>query len=253
VESVKRSWIISLVFCFATTLVTASEAPQQPLSRSELLALVAGGALGENIVLELKERAIGFTPTERYYQLLRQAGAGDTVLAAVKSSKANSHSAATDDKLQEELLQHLACAGEFIRDRKYSDASRELNGALAASLDGPEAPFVMGELLRRQEEWRKAAAVYLQLQRKNPEFPQIDTKLAYIFFRLGEQEEAISRGKADLVKQPENAEAHKNIGLALEFERKFDASAAEYREALRIKPDYSNVHFEPWHTFRAQG
>jgi Flp pilus assembly protein TadD len=46
-----------------------------------------------------------------------------------------------------------------------------------------------------------------------------------------------------LAQNPDDAEAHKNAGLALGDQQKFDAAASEYREALRIKPDYTSVHY----------
>ena len=50
--------------------------------------------------------------------------------------------------------------------------------------------------------------------------------------------------KADIAENPENAEAHKNAGLALDSEQKFDAGIAEYKQALRIKPDFVTGHVD---------
>ena len=42
---------------------------------------------------------------------------------------------------------------------RYDDAGAELSHALETSFAGPETGFVMGEVLRRKEEFRKAAQV----------------------------------------------------------------------------------------------
>ncbi len=43
--------------------------------------------------------------------------------------------------------------------------------------------------------------------------------------------------------QPNNAEVHCYLGRALAEERRFDAAAAEYRQALLIKPDYAEAYY----------
>ena len=66
----------------------------------------------------------------------------------------------------------------------------------------------------------------------------------FVSINWGIEAQAISEARAALKRTPENAEAHKNMGLAWEVERKFDAAVSEYREALRIKPDYAVVHYD---------
>ncbi len=101
----------------------------------------------------------------------------------------------------------------------------------------------MGEVLRRKEEFQRAAQVYAEVLRQDPDFPQVHTKVSYVLYRLGDPEDALHEAKTALSQNPDDAEAHKNAGLALGDEQKFDAAASEYKEALRLQPDYASVHY----------
>ena len=61
--------------------------PSRPLSKSELLALVAGKVVPENIAFEIRSRALNFSPDMAYNGLLKQAGADSRVFAALSSAQ----------------------------------------------------------------------------------------------------------------------------------------------------------------------
>jgi tetratricopeptide (TPR) repeat protein len=212
------------------------------MSRAELIALVAGNALSENIAHEIQSRGIAFTPAEYYKSLLRDAGADPVVIAALNAAKVTSRPATPESQSDTDLLKHLAMAGKLMRGEQYEQATTELTAAFEAGAE-PEAGFVMGEVLRRQEQFDLAAEVYQKVLEANSGFPEAHTKLAFSFYRAGDQEHAMQQAKLALALNPENAEAHKNLGLPLMALNQFDASIAEYREALRIKPDYAAVHY----------
>ena len=110
----------------------------------------------------------------------------------------------------------------------------------------------MGESLRQQERWLEAAAVYEEVLRRAPDFIDARTKWTFVLHYLGDQDEALRQAKIVLAQDPENAEAHKNAGLAFYYMQKFDAAEQEYMEAVRIKPDYAAVRFDLRLLFDAQ-
>src|SRR6267154_846564 len=57
------------------------------------------------------------------------------------------------------LQNHLSSAGRMLRAKQYQEATRELTSALQDDAH-VEAGFVMGELLRTQEQFDLAASVY---------------------------------------------------------------------------------------------
>jgi tetratricopeptide (TPR) repeat protein len=233
------------VLCIALTSLRA-QAPKQPLKDRELMALVSGGAPSENVAHDIGSRGLAFRPGDSYRALLTTAGADDAVTKALNTARVddNAHSASADGAdAQDPLLQDLATAGKLIRTKQYAEAGAVLKHALPLQFNGGmETAFVEGELLKQQEDWADAATIYDGILRRDLDFPEVHTKLSYILYRTGDQEDALREAKAALAENPENAEAHKNAGLALQELRKFDAAEQEYHEALRIKPDYWATH-----------
>ncbi len=52
---------------------------------------------------------------------------------------------------------------------------------------------------------------------------------------------------------PNDAESHNNLGNALKAHGKLEEAVAEYREAVRIKPDYVEPHYNLGLVLNAQG
>jgi tetratricopeptide (TPR) repeat protein len=128
--------------------------------------------------------------------------------------------------------------------KKYEEATNELTEALKVGVQNPECGFIRGRVLADQNRWAQAAAVYTEVSRLEPDFPEIHTKLSLVFCKLGEGDQALREAKAALGRTPNNAEALKNEGLAFENLRDFDASIDAYQKALKIEPDYEAVHYD---------
>ena len=237
-SNVFKRWSILVVALLISFLSSTAGTNHDPLRDSEVLALVAGAALPVNIAHEIAVRGLDFTPDAAFRSQLRAAGADDAVFAALKVAKISA-SGAANDKAHQQLLQHLATAGKLMGAKKYDAAAIELNGAIDSGSDSPAVGFVMGEVLRATERHSEAVAVYAELLKQNRGFPEAHTKLSYNLYRTGEPDEALREAKLAIAENPGNPEAHKNLGLAFEDMRKFDAAAAEFQEALRLKPDYA--------------
>ena len=219
----------------------AQVAPAGPVRAAELLALVSGSALPENVVREIGTAGLAFRPNEPYRALLKKAGADSKVLAALDGARIVVDRAPEADA-DKELLQRIATAGSLLNADRYDEATRELTAALTGNPRSPECAFVMGQVLRKEEQWTGAEAIYEELLSQVPNFRAAHTKLSYILYRTQDFERGLTEAKAGLKQNPNDAEAHKNAGLALASMRKYDAAEAEYREALRLKPDYAAVH-----------
>ena len=63
-------------------------AKPQPLTRDQVLHLVAGGVPSERAAVLVKQRGIDFLADEQYLEMLRLAGANDTLIAAVREASA---------------------------------------------------------------------------------------------------------------------------------------------------------------------
>jgi len=228
----------SAISCFLQ-----AQTAQKPLTDSELMALVAGNALSENIVYQVTTRGLAFHPDAIYKTQLKSAGGDALVLSSVDKAKVVARARAEEGPSELEVITHLSNAGRLLRMKQYDASTSELTAALKNGADA-EAGFVMGEVLRREEQFDMAMSVYQKVLRQNPNFPETHTKLAYILYRAERVEDAMREAQLVLAQNPNNAEAHKNLALTLLALREYDASIAEFRESLRIKPDYAGSHFD---------
>jgi len=87
-----------LSFLFALLLTNAAaDSTTHPLQASELLGLVAGNALPENVVREIATNGVAFRPDEPYRTLLKTAGADAKILSALSSAKVSGERAPDAD------------------------------------------------------------------------------------------------------------------------------------------------------------
>lgn len=227
---------ISITFGYA-------QEKREPVTERELIALVAGNSLSENIAHEVELRGLAFRPNDQYRSLLTEAGGDERVLKVLANASTSGAPAYEGMEESGRLLTQLSAAGKFRRNKQYEEAGKALTAALQSG-GGPETGFVMGELLRDQEQWKEAALIYAEVLRQSPEFTEAHTKLSYILHNLGDSEGALREAKSALTKYPDNAEAHRFAGVAFDDLQKSAAAEQEYREALRIKPDYAVVHYD---------
>ena len=232
---------LAVVFC-SCVFAALPEASKNPLGKSELLGLVAGDALPENLVAAIQQWGLRFHVDAGFRSEMEKAGADSKILAALDAAKSGAPEGAKE--ADHETLEHIANAGKLIRDQKYSEAADELNQVAKASYLRPEIGFAIAQALRMDERFDDAAAVYGEVLRQDPDFPEAHTKLSYVLYRLGDQEAALREAKTALTVTPGNAEAHKNAGLALTELRKFDAAEAEFQAALSKKPNYQAVQMD---------
>ena len=101
-----------------TALRTVKPSPS-PMSRDQLLLLVAGGVPSERAAALVKQRGLNFIPDEEYLQSLRTAGADDALIAVVRGSK------------PPEVQKHLARAAECEQHHAWAEAEKEYRAPLA--------------------------------------------------------------------------------------------------------------------------
>jgi Flp pilus assembly protein TadD len=147
------------LLCVGLLSGVAADSTSHPLRASELLGLVAGNALPENVAREIATDGLAFRPDDSYRALLKTAGADAKILSALSSAKVPVEQA-PDAETAKDLLQHLATAGKLINEKQYDQAARELSDALTINPQSPETGFVMGQLLRQVEQFDQSAAIY---------------------------------------------------------------------------------------------
>jgi hypothetical protein len=144
--------------------------PSHPLSKSDLLSLVAGKVVPENVAFEIRSRGLNFAPDLAYNGLLKQAGADSRVFAVLSSAKTSTAANSPDESA--EMLRHLANAGRFLRQDAPEAAAKELNIALATSSARSQIGFVMGDVLIAQGDPEQALRVYHKFLMTSRIFPK---------------------------------------------------------------------------------
>jgi tetratricopeptide (TPR) repeat protein len=234
---------ITTAFLKISVLITLlcsplANASPRPLKKSELLALVAGDTLPENVIGEISARGLAFVPDVAYKALLRSAGADSQVLAALASAKSVSPAQADSSK-DVELLKHLSRSGTLIRAGQSEAAAQELSTLFASGFGKSEVGFVIGIALIQQQRFEEAGQVYSEILRQDPDFPQTHSRLSMTFFQSGDPEQALRHAKAAIEQFSCNPAAHMNAGLALKTMHNLEAAKSEIQEAIRCKPDYA--------------
>ena len=224
-------------------LAGVPQSAPKPVSASEVLALVAGGALPESIVREISRDGLAFRPDDGYRTLLKTAAADPTILAALDSAKVTAD-APPDSQSGRDFLLHIANTSALLHHRKYEEAAKEMLAVTVPHLPCPECGFIMGQVFVKIEAWDQAESVYRKVLSESPGFPEAHAKLAFVLHRAERDKEAQTEARAALQQDPDDAEAHKNAGLALMGMHDFPGALGEYRQALRLKPNYQSVHYD---------
>jgi len=97
-------------------------------------------------------------------------------------------------------------------------------------------------LLRRRGQPQEEIKQYEQALRFNPDYAEAHLNLGVALEKLGRDADAIRHYKEVLRLRPDNAEVHINFGNALLTQGKGPEAMAHYEEALRINPDYAEAH-----------
>lgn len=179
-SSCLRVALIGLILaCGCKGFAEADVAPE-PLTSSELLALVSGNSLPESIVDDIRLGGLAFKPSKSFRELLAEAGADAKVLDAYDKAAPRT----TADSTSTELLKHLAKAGQLMRSQDYDRAASELTGALRSG-DDTAAAFVMSAVLSAKGQYEMAVRIYEEILDRNANFPEAHTKLSFVLHKCG--------------------------------------------------------------------
>jgi tetratricopeptide (TPR) repeat protein len=211
--------------------------PKRPLTKMEVLALVAGHVFPANIVRDIQARGIAFTTDDNFNSLMTTAGASEKVLAALAHAQSRS-SPAGDSFSDQAFLQHLSYASSLISSGDRNNAASELKSSLSNKAGRSAAGFVMGEVLIRGRQFEEAAQVYAQILEEDSDFPELHERLSLALAENGDDDQAFREAKLALQENPDDAVAHRSAGIALRGMQNYPAAKLELEASIRCKPDY---------------
>ena len=99
----------------------------------------------------------------------------------------------------------------------------------------------LGSVRTAQGRFAEAVACFRRALELKPDYPGRTTTWESLR-ELGELVEAVACYRRALELKPDSAEAHNNLGIALQDQGQFAEAVACYRRALELKPDYAEAH-----------
>jgi Flp pilus assembly protein TadD len=207
-------------------LVAALDEPGS--RRGELRALLAGGLLGREAALGLLSAALRPVP------IPFDAGVG-------KDRARLRQLAAATDPVSEPSLGLVILAWALREAGEDDQAERLLRAALRAR-PGEFVLYVsLGWLLVGQQppRWREAAECYAAARALRPE---LGDPLAYALVKSNQAEAGLALYDWLVKEQPDNPWLHFRRGNALHERRHFREAEAAFREAVRLNPDFAEAH-----------
>jgi len=240
----KRTCLLVILVAASIGLAQAPPAEKKPLDQIQVVALLAGGVPSHRVAMLVSERGISFEPTEDYLTTLKNVGADDVLLGAVrvaKRTKAEALSAEVAAK-RAQVQRHLARGAQLSHTKLYPDAEQECRAALQLEPDNPDLHFALGYVLGEQKKMDLAIAEFRTAIRLQPDDVKGHFNLGTALSLKGDQDGAIAEYRTAIRLQPEDALAHYNLGNALKDKGDPDGAIAEFRTAIRVQPDLAGAH-----------
>lgn len=137
----------------------------------------------------------------------------------------------------------------LVIEGKKNEAVVEYQNAVQIDSDFSSAHANLANALSQTGRFEEAVKHYHEVLRIEPDHIEACTNMGHALDALGRADEAIEAYRAatgmDLRRTDPAAlaRAHLNLGSALGNEGDLDAAIAEYREAVKLRPDYDNAHF----------
>jgi len=258
--------IISLTFFMASGVVGALTPQDKPLTKDQVMGLVRnrlGDYSGAKVV---EQRGIDFEPTDDFLRSLREAGADDVFLKAVRDAKqsAKNQPAASgpldifeiSDMLLKgvpsqrvvDLIRQWGIA--FLPSPEFLQLLKDM-GAEPALLDAIRNSKAIFDPAGSEAGRRDAAAAeqdYREVTRREPGNVSARIFLVLALNTQGKYADALQALREGIRVRPDSAILHYYLAEGLSNQlvpNTYDAqgAVAEFREVLRLDPNYAGAHF----------
>ncbi len=123
----------------------------------------------------------------------------------------------------------LARAGELIRQKKYQEAKSILQKLITADTGDATLHFVMGYLCQQQSDWDEAFYSHENSRVLMPGLSDTHSRLAYLFYRSDDADNAIAETRTALSIDPKNVEAYRFLGLGLYANGQYSAAVRAFQ------------------------
>jgi Flp pilus assembly protein TadD len=209
-----------------------------PLTRAQVMGLVAGGVASARVASFVRQRGISFQPSPEFLTDLKSVGATDELLQAI-STAGNAPPARA---AQPTDSQPPAQAGNPARLQGLAESEQQDRTAELARPGDASAHFALAETLGEEGKWSEASAQYAAVISSEPDDAAAHNDLALALRKSGDLDGAIREYHRALAIDPSRAAVHDNLGVALSQKGDVNGAAAEFHEAVRQDPADSEAH-----------
>lgn len=220
---------------------SATTAPVNPgpVSESQFFGWIAGGMPEADIVSAVHSRGVSFALEHTFEGNLRLATGSIDPFKQIQGSPQNPVTTPVDAANAKLLAQ----AASSIREGDYKKAFTNISKVLESDTANPGAYVALGNFMRKVEDWKSSARAYSHAIQLDPALPYAHGELSYAYYRM-EDGRCLAEARRMLALEPNSADAHKYLGLALDMRGEYDAAMSEYQAALRLRPNYANVYHD---------
>ena len=139
-------------------------------------------------------------------------------------------------------MAHSNLANGLGEQGKFEDAIDECRESLRLKPGYAQAHTILGVIKFRQGKLDEAVEELRKALHTEPDHAEAHCNLGRV---LRERGSAMRRWKngAGLRSRPDYPEAHNNLGFALVEQGRLNEAVAEFRAAIRLKPDFFDAHW----------
>jgi tetratricopeptide (TPR) repeat protein len=240
-------FLLVLAIVLSAAAQTPNAATPKPLTRAQILALLAGDIPSSRVTMLVQERGVNFEPNDAFLSQVRKGGGEDDLVAALQAahvatnptatvSPAHAAEAKAEDARQEELAQRAAEGAAFFQDHRYPEAETAYRAAIKLDPQSSDLHMALARALNSQkktEEGMQEAHLAVQL---NPESDMAHFALANSLRMEDDWAGAGAEFREAIRLNPSYPMSHNNLGIVLMHQNNLDGAIGEFREALRLNP-----------------
>ncbi len=136
---------------------------------------------------------------------------------------------------------------------RLAEAKRSYLEILSRERNNAVALHLLGVIRCQEGDAGQAIELIGKAIALKPDYAEAHSNLGNALNDQGRLEEAVVVYRRALELKPDLAEAHSNLGNALKDQGKADEAVAAYRKALELKPDYAEAHSNLGNALKDQG
>jgi Flp pilus assembly protein TadD len=229
----------ALMFAVARPAKAADPSATAPLTRAQVMGLVAGGVANSRVAALVEKRGIAFDPTADFLTDLKSVGASDDLLNVVARAR---QAVPASGSRQAPATRPPARIAGTAQVQQLQAAEQQDRAAEMARPEDPDVHLQLAQALGEEGKWSEAAAQYAAVISNDPDNAAAHEDLGLALRKSGDIEGAIREDRRALGIDPTVSAFHDNLGVALSQKGDVAGAIAEFRQAIRDEPGNALAH-----------